>query len=81
MDKKTVLAGMLGLVEPGMLKAMSAVGPHYGRKALVGQHKVLGKDRYGHDCMVDQSEKINFRQSKYIPGNGAHHRLGKNAGE
>ena len=49
----------------------------YGRKALVGQFTEPGTDRNGKPCTVDRSERINFERSKYIPGNGPEHRLGK----
>jgi len=51
--------------------------PKQGRKLLVGQHKIAGKDRHGRDCMIDLSERMNFDRSKYIPGNGPDHRLGR----
>ena len=44
------------------------------------QARFKGKPRYsplsnGH--WRDNRERILFNRSKYIPGNGAHHRLGK----
>lgn len=46
--------------------------PKQGRRFLVGQHVKVEGDR-----RVDQSERMNFLRSKYIPGNGPNHRLGK----
>ena len=43
-----------------------------GRRALRGQYGELIGNR-----LVDRSERINFDRSKYIPGNGTSHRLGK----
>ena len=59
-----------------LLAACSAVKP-LGIRALRGQYLAHGEDRYGRACMIDRSERINFDRSKYIPGNGAAHRLGK----
>ena len=49
-----------------------------GRKALVGQYVKEEHDGMGYVIRrVDQSERVNFDRSKYIPGNGAAHRLGR----
>ena len=47
--------------------------PKQGIRFLVGQHKVKQKD----GSFLDKSERLNFERSKYIPGNGSEHRLGK----
>jgi hypothetical protein len=52
--------------------AVSAMMGRQGRKARVGEF--VSKEENGN--RVDQSERINFNRSKYIPGNGPDHRLG-----
>lgn len=51
--------------------------PAQGIKFLVGQFTAFGVDRDGGVCHIDLSERKNFERSKYIPGNGPEHRLGK----
>ena len=46
--------------------------PTYGRRVLLGQFTHKEGER-----TVDEAERRNFDKSKYIPGNGAQHRLGK----
>lgn len=86
MDQKTKMTAILGAsLAAGAFpdidlaaKAMQYTGPHYGRKALVGQFVHEEQSLKG-TVRVDRSERINFDRSKYIPGNGPDHRLGKKA--
>jgi len=64
MDKQTGFAG-------AVLDALTKRKP-LGLRALRGQYVEKVGNR-----MVDRSERINFDRSKYIPGNGASHRLGR----
>jgi uncharacterized membrane protein len=72
-DKKVLVAAIGGLVgmDADLLNTVAAAqSAKYGIKARVGQYVRDG---------VDQSERINFDKSRYIPGNGPSHRLGRKA--
>ena len=51
--------------------------PVLGLRVLVGQFFHEVRERRGKMCLVDEAERRNFERSKYIPGNGVSHRLGK----
>ena len=53
--------------------------PKQGIRFLVGQHTTNGKDRNGDACLIDLAERKNYERSKYIPGNGPDHRLGRSS--
>ena len=57
-----------------MLTFPSRTGLPYGRKALVGQFTRIDPKTGNR---IDLSERINFERSRYIPGNGPDHRLGR----
>lgn len=53
--------------------------PAWGIKVMVGQFTHADHDIHGRLIWVDEAERRNFDRSKYIPGNGPDHRLGRKA--
>ncbi len=73
MNKAFLAAALALAANPGIAAASSVLGPHYGRKARFGQFA----EEQENGNKVDRAERINFNRSKYIPGNGPDHRLGR----
>ena len=73
MNKRLIAAALAMASMPEAAFAARVVGSAYGRKAVRGQHTVTEEN----GNRVDRSERINYDRSKYIPGNGPDHRLGK----
>lgn len=52
----------------------------FGNRASVGQYWITGTDYKGHGSKrIDMAGRVNFERSRYIPGNGEAHRLGRQA--
>jgi hypothetical protein len=70
---KGMIAAMLASSFMPEAAAVSAAMGRQGKKARFGEF--VSKEENGN--RVDRSERVNFNRSKYVPGNGPDHRLGK----